>query len=65
MKLPPDPHGRHRFPPEIISHAVRLSHVFTVSLSDVELILPGRGIVASYETVRRWYKNFDQGFANC
>ena len=27
MKPPPDPHYRHRFPAEIISHAVWLYHV--------------------------------------
>jgi putative transposase len=52
MKLPPDPHYRHRFPAEIISHAVRLYHVFSLSQRDVELILAERGIVVSYETVR-------------
>jgi hypothetical protein len=30
---------RHRFPAEIISHAVWLYHVFSLSLRDVELIL--------------------------
>jgi hypothetical protein len=57
MKPPPDPHYRHRFPAEIISHAVWLYHVFSLSLRDVELILAQRGIVVSYETVRRWCKN--------
>jgi putative transposase len=53
MKPPPDPHYRHRFPAEIISHAVWLYHMFSLSLRDVELILAERGIVVSYETVRR------------
>ena len=39
MKLPPDPHYRHRLPAEIISHAVWLYHVFSLSLRDVELLL--------------------------
>jgi transposase-like protein len=43
MKPPPDPHYRHRFPAEIISHAVWLYHVFSLSLRDVELILAERG----------------------
>jgi transposase-like protein len=30
---------RHRFPAEIISHAVWLYHVFSLSLRDVELAL--------------------------
>ena len=32
-------YSRHRFPAEIISHAVWLYHVFGLSLRDVELIL--------------------------
>ena len=64
MKSPPDPHYRHRFPAEIISHAVWLYHVFSLSLRDVELILAERGIVVSYETVRRWCKKFGATFAN-
>jgi transposase-like protein len=34
MKHPSDPHYRHRFPAEIISHAVWLYHVFSRSLRD-------------------------------
>jgi putative transposase len=50
MTPPPDPHYRHRFPAEIISHAVWLYHVFSLSLRDVELILVERGVAVSYET---------------
>jgi putative transposase len=64
MKPPPDPHYRHRFPAEIISHAVWLYHEFNLSLRDVELPLAERGIIVSYETVRRWCKKFGQSFAN-
>jgi putative transposase len=39
MKPPPDPGYRHRFPAEIITHAVWLYHVFSLSLRDVELLL--------------------------
>ncbi len=45
IKLPPDLHHRHRFPAELISHAVWLYHVFSLSLRDVELILAERGVV--------------------
>ena len=38
---------RHRFPAEIISHAVWLYHTFSLSLRDVELILAERGIVVT------------------
>jgi putative transposase len=64
MRSPADPHYRHRFRAEVISHAVWLYHVFSLSLRDVELLLAERGIVASYETVRRWCKKFDQPFSN-
>src|SRR5580658_5983824 len=64
MKPPPDPHYRHRFPAEIIRHAVWLYHVFCLSLRHVELLLAERGVVVSYETVRRWYKKFGASFAD-
>jgi putative transposase len=64
MKSPADPHYRHRFPAEIISHAVWLYHVFSLSLRDVELLLAERGVVASYETVRRWCKKFGRTFSD-
>ena len=42
MTLQPASYPRHRFPAEIISHAVWLYHVFSLSLRDVELILAER-----------------------
>ena len=38
---------RHRFPPEIISHAVWLYHRFTLSFRDVEDLLAERGVTVS------------------
>ena len=64
MKPPPDPHYRHRFPAELIRHAVWLYHVFSLSLRDVELLLAERGVVVSYESVRRFCRKFGQTFAN-
>src|ERR1700744_2905641 len=64
MKSQPDPHYRHRFAAEIISHAVWLYHVFSLSLRDVELLLAERGVVVSYETIRRWCKKFGASFAD-
>jgi putative transposase len=58
MKRSPDPHYRHRFSAEIIAHAVWLYHVFSLSLRNVELLLAERGIIVSYETVRRWCECF-------
>jgi transposase-like protein len=44
----------HRFPAEIISHAVWLYFRFPLSLRMVEEMLAARGIVVSHETVRQW-----------
>jgi RNA-directed DNA polymerase len=41
-----------------------LYHVFSLSLRDVKLLLAERGVVVSYETVRRWCKKFGQSFAS-
>jgi putative transposase len=54
---------RHRFPAEIISHAVWLYHVFSLSLRDVELILAERGVVVSNESIRHWCRKFGAAFA--
>ncbi|WP_395455475.1 IS6 family transposase [Azospirillum melinis] len=64
MRREPDPHYRHRFPAELISHAVWLYHTFPLSFRDVELLLAERGVEVSYETVRRWCRKFAQTFAN-
>ena len=49
---------RHRFPPEIIQHAIWLYLRFTLSYRDVEELLAERGPDVSYETVRRWVLKF-------
>ena len=43
----------YRFPPEIIQQAIWLYLRFTLSFRDVEDLLAERGIIVSYETVRR------------
>src|SRR4030088_453611 len=48
----------YRFPPEIIQHAIWLYIRFTLSFRDVEDLLAERGIMVSYETVRRWVNHF-------
>ncbi|THD59270.1 IS6 family transposase, partial [Phenylobacterium sp.] len=48
----------HRFPADIIRHAVWLYFRFTLSLRDVEELLAQRGIEVSYETIRCWIKKF-------
>ena len=54
---------RHRFPSEIIRHAIWLYARFTLSFRDVEELLAERGIDASYETVRRWFLKFGPSIA--
>ena len=54
---------RHRFPPEIIQHAVWLYLRFTLSYRDVEELLAERGLDISYETVRRWVLKFGPAIA--
>jgi putative transposase len=48
----------YRFPPEIIQQAIWLYVRFTLGFRDVEDLLAERGIVVSYETVRRWVNHF-------
>ena len=54
---------RHRFPPEIIARAVWLYFRFPLSLRLVEEMLRERGIVVSYETIRRWARTFGPDYA--
>ena len=58
------PYAGHRFPVEVIGHAVWLYFRFPLSLRMVEEMLAARGIVVSHETVRRWALKFGQEFAN-
>ena len=48
----------YRFPPEVIHQAIWLYLRFTLSFRDVEDLLAERGIMVSYETVRRWVNHF-------
>jgi putative transposase len=54
---------RHRFPAEVISHAVWLYLRFPLSLRMVEDILAARGIIVSHQTVRLWVEKFGRHFA--
>ena len=49
---------RHRFPAEVIRHAVWLYFRFSLSFRDVEELLAQRGIDVSYETIRCWTIKF-------
>ncbi len=65
MTLPTQPsYAGHRFPPEVISHAIWLYFRFPPSLRMVEEMLAARGILVSHETVRQWALKFGQAFAH-
>ena len=64
MRQPSALYKRHRFPGEIISHAVWLYYRFLLSYQDVEELLAEREIAVSYETIRRWCRTFGQCFAD-
>jgi len=57
-------YARHRFPAEVISHAVWLYFRFPLSLRMVEEMLAVRGILVSHETIRRLALKLGQSFAN-
>ena len=48
----------YRFPPAIIQRAIWLYYRFTLSFRDVEDLLAERGVIVSYETIRRWAIHF-------
>jgi putative transposase len=62
MTTPPP---RHWFPAEIISHAVWLYHVFSLSLHDVELIVAERFMLVKHESVRHWCENSEPSLPAC
>ncbi len=63
MNNDPQRYHRHRFPPEILSHAVLRYHRFCLSFRDVEDLLAERGIVVTHETVRQWCRKFGPDYA--
>jgi len=54
----------HRYPVEIINHCVWLYFRFPLSFREVEELMLVRGVVVSYETIRRWCAKFGQAYAD-
>ena len=54
----------HRYPVEIIAHCVWLYFRFPLSYREVEELMLQRGVIVSYETVRRWCLKFGQAYAD-
>ena len=61
--MSPLSYRRHRFPPEIMQHAIWRYLRFTLSYRNVEELLAERGLDISYETVRRWVMKFGPAIA--
>lgn len=55
---------RHRFPAEIISHAVWLSFRFPLSLHHVEDLLAERGSQVPFQTAAKWAGKFGGEYAH-
>ncbi len=55
-------HG-YRLPPDIISHAVGLSHRFCRSVRAAEDRLAQRGVTVTSETIRPWGQRFGPVYA--
>jgi putative transposase len=62
--VPTNRYKNHRFPAEIISHGVWLYFRFCLSYRDVEELLFARGIIVTYEAIRKWCRKFGQQYAN-
>jgi transposase-like protein len=60
----PNRYKHHRFPTEIISHGVWLYYRFCLNYRDVEELLFVRGVIVSYEAIRKWCRKFGQQYAN-
>jgi putative transposase len=62
--MPVNSYKHHRFPAEIISHAVWLYFRFCLSYRDVEELLFARGVMVTYEAIRKWCRKFGQLYGN-
>lgn len=53
----------HRYPIEIVARVIWLYFRFNVSRREVEEMLLERGVVVSYETIRRWCRKHGPDYA--
>ena len=60
----PTKYKNHRVPVEIISPAVGLYLRFCLSFGDEEEFLFERGVLVTYEAIRKWCRKFGQPYAN-
>lgn len=53
----------HRFPIDNVVRAVWLCFRFNISLREVEEMMLERGVIVSYETIRRWCRTHGADYA--
>ncbi|GAB3179962.1 IS6 family transposase [Streptomyces incanus] len=63
MSSAPPSYQGHRYPIEVISHCVGRYFRFPLSFREAGKLLPGRGVLVSHETARRWCATFGQACA--
>jgi putative transposase len=63
MEKPTLSYRQHRYPGEVIAHCVRLYYRFPLSYRDVEELMFERGVIVSYESIRRWCHKFGPAIA--
>ena len=63
MRSSPASYHGYRFSPDIISHAVGLSHRFCRSFRAAEDLLAQRGVTVTSETIRPWDQRFGPVYA--
>ncbi|MFF9691075.1 IS6 family transposase [Streptomyces sp. NPDC014623] len=63
MDSTPPSYKGHRYPVEVIAHCVWLYFRFPLSFREVEELMLERGVLVSYETVRRWCAKFGLAYA--
>jgi putative transposase len=61
--MKPVSYKRHRFPSDVIRHAVWLYFRFMLSRRGVEELFAQRRIEVSYETIRCWTRKFGRLYA--
>jgi len=62
-RTPAKPYKRQRFPSDIIAHCIWLYFRFCLSYRDVEELMLARGVLVTYEAIRKWCRTFGQAHA--
>lgn len=63
METPAPSYRCYRYPAEIIAHCVRLYYRFPLGYRGVEELMLKRGVIVSYESIRRWCLKFGPSYA--